>query len=119
MQTSNAPVQRPEIPRSDAPAATPVAQISLSHNVAISEYADCYQVVANVRDVAEDDVIISLRGHILSIVGDDFAADTERDLQAMNHGSFRYNIGLPEDADEDSVSHRYADGMLVLTIGRL
>ncbi|MHB1205525.1 MAG: Hsp20/alpha crystallin family protein [Rhodospirillaceae bacterium] len=117
LQTSDGSLQRTAA--FNAGARTPIARVVLSANVTLVEYADCYQVVANLHDVSEEDTTVSFKNHVLSIAGDDLAADTECDLAEMNRGSFRYNLGLPEDADEDNISRRYDDGMLVLTIDRL
>lgn len=116
-QTPDASLQRAAVV--GAQIAAPIAQVVLSPNVALVEYADCYQVVANLHDVSEEDTTVNLKSHMLSIAGDDFAADTEHGLAEMNRASFRYNLGLPEDADEGNVSRHYDDGLLVLTIGRL
>jgi HSP20 family molecular chaperone IbpA len=98
--------------------AFPVARLDLLPNVALVEYVDFYQIIVNLRGVAEDDVTVSVRHHVLTITGDASAESHEDDENAQT-GAFRYNVGLPDDANEKDVSCEFGDDDVVLTIGRL
>jgi len=97
--------------------AIPVEQIDFLPNVVLVEYVDCYQLIANLRGVAEDGVTVGLRDYVLSIAGD-CASDLVEDDGCHQLGAFRYNIGLPDDTDAEDISCAFGDDEVILTIGR-
>jgi HSP20 family molecular chaperone IbpA len=89
--------------------------------VSVSEFDDYYKITADSRGLSLADISVSLTPGMLIVAGERKLAPSEdRDDSAdLFSRSFSYNIGLPDDIDEQEIRGRFANGTLIFTIGRL
>jgi HSP20 family molecular chaperone IbpA len=103
----------------DIAAAIPLDRTIFLPDVSLSEFLHCFQIKASLRGVPFEDVTVSLRDHILTIAGDSLGTTAQSDdTPSSAVGPFRYNIGLPDDADEDDIECQFGDDELLVTIRR-
>jgi HSP20 family protein len=88
--------------------------------VDISETDKEYLVVAELPGLAENDVQVSLRHHIITISGDKKAE--KRDIGKnyyrveQSYGSFNRSISLPDEVDEDKIEAAFKNGVLTINL---
>jgi len=93
-------------------------RVALSPGIFFETHPDCYQIRADVRDLEEDEIATDVCNRILTITGDGYV-DSRAGTDRVALFSFRYSIGLPDDAEEQDILGYLENGDIVLTIPRL
>ena len=90
--------------------------------VDICETPDRYEVTVELAGVRREDIAVFTEGRLLIIAGrrgDPMARDKVCVHQAeIEQGHFCRRLRLPADADENDVSARYREGLLVVRVGK-
>jgi HSP20 family protein len=83
---------------------------------------DSYRLTAELPGMTDKDVTIELTAGVLSIAGEKSESkDSEEGgclMSERRYGAFSRQITLPKDADRDSVSASFKNGLLTVTIGK-
>ncbi len=86
------------------------------------ETEDAYVFRLDAPGMNKDDIIVEINDHVLTVSGErkEQVKEEERDgktvRREINYGRFERKIELPQDADTDTVSSKYADGVLTITV---
>jgi HSP20 family protein len=86
----------------------------------VAEKEDAIVVRAEVPGCKAEDIDISVYGNTLTISGEKKESKEEKEkgyyLMESTYGSFRREIALPTDVDEDSIEAVCKDGVLSITL---
>ncbi len=86
----------------------------------IEETDDAFIIEAELPGISKKDVDVSLSGRRLTISGErkekERVGVLRRRVRSM--GTFRYEVVLPADVDEDSVDARLHDGVLTVRVAK-
>lgn len=81
-----------------------------------------YEITVELPGVSMNDINVEMQEDLLVISGSKERKKTsgqgEQQRSERVYGSFQRRFSLPEDAQEDGISARFADGVLVVTIPR-
>jgi HSP20 family protein len=90
--------------------------------VEVTEDATAYTFVAEVANVAAEDVKVSVKDGVLTLKGERKAEPKAEGVRVhfseISHGTFARSFSLPKDADADSVKAAYKNGLLTVTVGK-
>lgn len=90
--------------------------------VDVDERDDCYELAAELPGVTLNDINVEMKDEMLVISGSKERKRTtgegERRQSERIYGSFRRAFQLPDDAVEDRINARFADGVLTVTVPR-
>ncbi|WP_234033869.1 Hsp20/alpha crystallin family protein [Qipengyuania gaetbuli] len=88
--------------------------------VELSENDKEIRVTAELPDIEEKDIEISLDDHQLVIRGEKKSetSDEERGYSERSYGRFERRIGLPSQIDEEKVEAAFRNGVLTVTVPR-
>lgn len=88
--------------------------------VDISETDDRFCIKAEIPGIKQDDVKISIEGHVLSVKGENKQEKEDKGERYHRieryYGSFSRSFSLPENVDEENVEATFKDGLLILSI---
>jgi HSP20 family protein len=86
----------------------------------IEETDDAFIVEVELPGISKRDVDVALSGRRLTISGERKEKDRTGVLRrrVRNMGSFRYEVVLPTDVNEDSVDARLYDGVLIVRVAK-
>lgn len=86
--------------------------------VDIYEDGDAYHIDSEIPGYEKENVKLSLEKHVLTIASKKIADSEERKylMREIKHNGFSRSFTLPEDADEESISASYDNGVLFVTI---
>ncbi|WP_296616040.1 Hsp20/alpha crystallin family protein [Sphingomonas sp.] len=83
---------------------------------------DSYRLTAELPGMTDKDVTIELTAGVLSIAGEKSESKDGEEggclMSERRYGAFSRQITLPKDADRDSVSASFKNGLLTVTIGK-
>jgi HSP20 family protein len=84
---------------------------------------DTYRIVMELPGVAEDDIEISVNGHMVTVSGEKHTerADSGEDwfFSERQFGAFSRSFRLPPDADAGAMSADLQDGVLTVTVRKI
>lgn len=90
--------------------------------VDVDERDDCYELTAELPGVTLNDINVEMKDEMLVISGSKerkwTTGEGERRQSERIYGSFRRAFQLPDDAVEDRINARFADGVLTVTVPR-
>lgn len=94
-----------------------------SPTVDIEEDNKNYLVKAELPGILKDDIIISVRGNLITLSGErkhtsETKTKTFHRIE-RSYGRFSRTIALPADVDSDKVKATYKDGILTVTLSKL
>lgn len=88
--------------------------------VDIKETPEAFLVEAELPGMAKDDVKVTVHDGVLTIQGERKSEEESKDRKHHRiervYGSFLRRFTLPDNVDENSVSAKFKDGLLTLTI---
>lgn len=73
-----------------------------------------YVVMVNTDGYKKDELEVSVNNGVLNIGGKASKEVKSINKYSSNYGSFSYNISLPKDADEGSITSQHKNGMLYI-----
>lgn len=92
----------------------------LRPRVDISESDDGYHLDVEIPGVDKENLELSVADGVLTVSGEQRHETEDKDRHyhrvERSYGSFRRVLSLPDDADEDSVTARFRNGILSVTI---
>lgn len=90
--------------------------------VDVDQKDDSYEITAELPGVTLNDINVEMQEDMLVISGTKerkrTSGEGEQRQSERIYGSFRRAFRLPDDADEDSINARFADGVLTVTVPR-
>lgn len=105
-----------------APANEPQALRVFNHvpKVEVKENGKCYTVTVELPGLDEKDVKVQVEGDVVSISGEKKVerTDDKTHYSERSYGSFTRSFTLPDDADRNGVSAKFAKGVLTLEIAK-
>lgn len=106
----------------DMPNAAPRALRAFEHvpNVEVKENGQTYTVSVELPGLDENDVKVTVENDTLTISGEKKVerSDEKTHFSERNYGSFTRTFTLPDDADRNAISARFAKGVLTLEIAK-
>ena len=106
----------------DMPTASPRALRAFEHvpNVEVREHGKTYTVSVELPGLDEKDVKVTVGNEMLTISGEKKVerSDEKTHFSERSYGSFTRAFTLPDDADRDAISARFAKGVLTLQIAK-
>ncbi len=95
----------------------------LAPRMNVAERAGAYEVVLEVPGLAKEDVNIEVNEGRLVVWGEKKSEREDKDkkvhVREITYGSFRRELSLPEDVQEDGIQAAYENGHLKLTLPRV
>ena len=102
--------------------ATRLGPALVSPNINVAETDKVIEVTAELPGVAEEDIDVTLRDHVLTIRGEKKDERTEGDGEyrhvERSFGSFQRAMRLPFDADAENVRAEFKDGVLKVIVAK-
>ncbi|MFA7440929.1 MAG: Hsp20/alpha crystallin family protein [Sphingomonadaceae bacterium] len=81
-----------------------------------------YRLTAELPGLSEQDVDVSVADGVLCIAGEKKEEHETREKDSVfserRYGSFRRQITLPDDVDEDQITAQFKDGVLTVALGK-
>jgi HSP20 family protein len=89
-------------------------------NVEVKENDKSYTVSAELPGLDEKDVKVTVEGDVLTLAGEKKVEKTDEKthFSERSYGSFTRSFTLPADADRNTISARFAKGVLTLEIAK-
>jgi HSP20 family protein len=119
-RTFNALAQQLAGHRLGVTSATETTGAFWSPAVEVSETEANYQITAEVPQVAQDQVKVTVEQGILTLSGERVAEVRSEKVTQLSservYGKFRRSFRLPEDVDHDAVRAVYKEGVITITL---
>lgn len=101
---------------------TPKQGIDFVPRVDIYEQKDAYHLHVMVPGVAKEDIKISIEGGLLNISGERKRITESDDVKLHRiesaYGKFERNFKLPEGVNEEELTARYENGLLMISLAK-